>query len=251
MKSLALRITLGFFSILLVSTFIGVSSDQAKAANVSCNQAMNAVVGSALSQGDISLAAKARSMCNYPCDSIGNFYTSVSLSSYLSSMVLDAYRTCLSQSIDNGGGGSGGDDSDPSCSTSIVVAGETVCLNGTGPITSLSKPTVSGKTKIGSTLRVSEGSWSNGAVVYGVQWLSCNRVRKTSTFKQGRDTVSNLNVPTPECLAKPVKESEGPSSFTYKISSKLNGKYIAACVWFMNEDHWGGYCTKTTTKVTR
>ena len=131
---------------LALTALVGV---QPASAATSCEFAKQRAVSSALSMGDISLASKASRMCDAPCDSIYAYYVLPNLSSYVESLVLDAYKTCVAANSGGGGnGGGGGGVTPPKPCTPKAF-------------TKVGKPTITGTTKTGYRLSVkSLGTWS-------------------------------------------------------------------------------------------
>ncbi len=70
-------------------------SGQPASAGTSCTAARQAAIASAISSGDVSLAAAAKSMCSSPCESIYSFYRKFNISDYVEGLIFDAYRSCL------------------------------------------------------------------------------------------------------------------------------------------------------------
>lgn len=127
---------------LALTALVGV---QPASAATSCEFAKQRALASALSLGDISLASKASRMCDAPCDSIYAYYVLPNLSSYVESLVLDAYKTCVA--ANSGGGGNGGGGSEPKPCTPKAF-------------TKVGIPSITGTLKPGYTLNVKTTSWS-------------------------------------------------------------------------------------------
>lgn len=137
---------------LALTALVGV---QPASAATSCATARQAALSSALSIGDISLAAKAQGMCNNPCDSIWSFYQSANLSSYVDALVYDAYKTCLA--ANSGGGGNGGGNGGGTGGGGVTPPKP--CTPK--PFTKVGKPVIEGSPKTGYDLAVKNaGVWS-------------------------------------------------------------------------------------------
>ena len=131
---------------LALTALVGV---QPASAATSCEFAKQRAVASALSLGDISLASKASRMCDAPCDSIYAYYLLPNLSSYVESLVLDAYKTCVAANSGGGGNGGGGG----------VVTPPKPCTPKA--FTKVGKPIITGTTKTGYRLSLKNlGTWS-------------------------------------------------------------------------------------------
>jgi hypothetical protein len=115
---------------------------QPASAATSCEDARRVAIADALGIGDVSLAAKALSMCSNPCESISAFYKLPNLSSYVESLVLAAYKTCLAANSGSGGN-SGGE--------------QTTCKLRT--FSQHGKPKITGVRETGNVLSVSEASF--------------------------------------------------------------------------------------------
>lgn len=205
-------------------------------ATTSCASASQSATSAALSLGDPGLAQKAGQMCNAPCDSINNFY--VNWSGYLKSTsleakILDAYKTCLSEQSNNNGGGTTGGGSTGGGSTITSTA-----------IKILSAPVVSGKVKVGQTLRVTSGKYTTGAKVWETEWYACSKSFVKPQTLIVKASVESVDLPSTSCGSKGI----GLGS-SLKLTSKHKGKYILVCKWLESSKAWGGYCTKTTVKV--
>lgn len=205
-------------------------------AATTCASASQSATSAALSLGDPGLAQRAGQMCNAPCESINNFY--VNWSGYLKSAsleakILDAYKTCLAAQSNNNGGGSNGGGSN----------------GGGGTITSttikiLSAPVVSGKTKVGQTLKTSSGKYTTGATVWETEWYACTKAFTKPQTLIVKASIESIDLPAAACASNGTMVGS-----SLKLTSKHKGKYILVCKWLESSQAWGGYCTKTTAKV--
>lgn len=190
---------------ILAVALISFTGLQPAKADTACSIAQRAALSYSLGVGDVSLAAKARSMCSNPCESIKSFYLLPGLLSELEALVLDAYKTCLANGTNQSGGGSGSPG--PVC--------------GAKTFTKVGIPTITGVRAAGNRLGVKINTWSPMPASFSVSW-----------YRNGRlvDTDSNSILLSASDVGKTfsVKVKASRVCYKSKIASSIATRKILA-----------------------